>query len=120
MTDIRIKRGQALIFTDVCANADGSAFDLTQVTLAGMVRDSRDNLLGVLTFTMGVPGTYQAVCLNTILWPEGMHKVDIAFASLASGNVVYSETMPVYVERAVSITMPDAPAPDPVTDGLGP
>lgn len=99
-------------------NADGTAFDLTQVTLAGVVRDSRDNLLGVLAFTPGAPGTYQASCLNTVLWPEGMHKVDIAFTSIASGCTVYSETTAVYVERAVSITMPDMPAPNPVTDGL--
>ncbi|GEM_PF-3286742 len=118
MTDIRIKRGQPLIFTDVCRNADGTAFDLTQVTLAGMVRDSRDNLLGALTFTNGATGTYTASCLDTTLWPEGMHKMDIAFASVTNGNVVYSETMPVYVERAVTILLPEAPAPDPVTDGL--
>ena len=44
--------------------------------------------------------------------------MDIAFASVTNGNVVYSETMPVYVERAVTILLPEAPAPDPVTDGL--
>ncbi len=118
MPDIRIKRGQPLIFTDVCANADGSAFDLTQVQLSGMIRDSRDNLLGVLSFTLGVPGTYTAICAVTAGWPEGMHKLDIAFSALASGYVVYSETMPVYVERAVTILSPDPAAPNPVTDGL--
>ncbi len=115
MPDIRIKRGQPLIFTDVCSNADGTAFDLTQVTVMGMVRDSRDNLLGQLTITTGVPGTYTAACLNTVEWPEGMHKVDIAFTSNATGLMVLSQTMPIYVERAVTFTMPDQPAPDPVT-----
>ena len=118
MPDIRIKRGQPLIFTDVCSNADGTAFDLTQVTLSGMVRDSRDNLLGTLSFTMGVPGTYTAQCLSTIQWPEGMQKVDIAFTSNVSGLVVFSETMAIYVDRAVTYAMPEQPAPDPVT-GVG-
>lgn len=118
MAAIRIKRGQPLIFTDVCTNADGTAFDLTQVTLSGMVRDSRDNLLGVLAFETGSAGTYTASCLSTIGWPEGMHKVDIAFTCNASGLLVLSETAPVYVDRAVTYTQPEQAPPDPVT-GVG-
>jgi hypothetical protein len=118
MTDLRIKRGQPLIFTDVCLNADGSAFDLTQVTLAGVVRDARDGLLGQLSFTPGAPGTYRAACLDTGRWPEGMHKVDIMFTGVANGFAIFSETVPIYVERSVSNLLPEAPAPNPVTDGL--
>ncbi|MDA8049951.1 MAG: hypothetical protein M0002_08095 [Rhodospirillales bacterium] len=112
MTDIRIKRGTALQLTMVFANADGSAFDLTQVALSGDVRDSRDNLVGELTFTLGAPGVATVTVADTSTWPLGLLRADVAIVS--AGWQTLSETIPIYVDRPVTWALPDPAAPNPV------
>jgi hypothetical protein len=114
MTDIVIKRGSALVLTCVFANADGSAFDLTTISVSGEVRDPRDALVAMLEVLPGeTAGVATITVADTSGWPEGLLKADLMMVS--AGLPTASKTFSIRVLGAVSYTLPAQPAYDPVT-----
>lgn len=112
MTDVRVKRGMSLQLTLSFANADGSPYDLTQAALSGMVRDSRDELVATLAFALGAAGVATATAADTSAWPLGLLRADVMIS--VGGLAVISQTIPIYVDRPVTWTVPPQPPPDPV------
>lgn len=113
MADIRIKRGTSLSLMLAFANADGSAFDVSTVTLSGTVRDSRETLVAVLTpVPTGVPGQASILVSNTTSWPEGLLRAD--FFVVAANTQAISQSFGIKVERGVTQLSPEPPAYNPV------
>ncbi|MHB1305287.1 MAG: hypothetical protein ACYCZB_17790 [Acidiphilium sp.] len=107
--DIRIKRGATLSLTATFANADGTAFDLTKVTLSGSVADARGNLIAPLAVVAGAtPGMATIAVGSTAAWPEGLLEADIVVT--APAGVAISQSFGIRVERPVTQLAPD-PAP---------
>lgn len=114
MPDVRIKRGMPLSLNITFANADGTAFDLTGLTLGGTVRDARDNFVASLAPAAStVTGAASVMVQDTAAWPEGMLRADIVVTA-ADGSDAISEPFAIRVEKPVTQLSPE-PAPyDPV------
>ena len=114
MTDIRIKRGSSLSLALTFANADGTAFDLSIVTVSGTVRDPRNVLVASLGLVLGAtPGTATITVVDTSGWPQGLLKADLF---ISDGTVqTLCETFGITVTPAVTYTLPPGANYDPVT-----
>lgn len=120
MTDVRIKRGMPLSLNVVFANADGSAFDLTTVTLGGSVRDARDNLVAVLDpQASSIAGAASVFVPSTAAWPTGLLRGDIVVTD-PDGTASISEAFGIRVERPVTELSPPGASYDPVGPGAPP
>lgn len=115
MTTARIKRGQALQLTLAFANADGSAFDLTTVTIWGEVRDPRGALIAQLALIpSGTPGVATIAVANTGAWPVGLLAADLMI--LNAGMPTPTESFGIEVRQAITSTTAPGVSFDPVTD----
>jgi hypothetical protein len=110
MADIRIKRGATLSLTLLFTNSDGTAFDLTTVTMTASVADPRGNLITPLTIApvAGSTGVATITVLSTATWPEGLMQADIVLSNTAGTSI--TQSFGIRVERPVTQLAPD-PAP---------
>jgi hypothetical protein len=114
MTDIKIKRGSSLSLTLAVANADGSAFDLSTVSVAGSVRDPRGNFVAALSVTLGSSlGVATVSVANTTNWPLGNLTADLLF--VAAGQQVISQSFAIRVERGATWLSADPGSYNPIT-----
>ena len=101
MSEVRIKRGEALRLMFTITDDNGVPIDLSIVMLAAQVRAPNDDLVATLpilvTDTMGI-ATVQVA--DTTRWPLGLLRSDIKL--LTGGLPVLSETFGIHVNRAVT------------------
>lgn len=117
MTSIRIKRGMPLSLSISFENADGTAFDLSAVTLGGSVRDNRGHLVAALSPQITTQaGVASVLVASTASWPEGLLQADITVQA-ADGTVAISDAVAVKVERPVTELSPAPAMYDPVAPG---
>ena len=71
MRNFEVKRGAALVLTLSATQADGTASDLTALTVRGMVRDGRNNLVDQLALVPSAStlGTGTITVPDTTSWP---------------------------------------------------
>lgn len=114
MRNLSLKRGSAFIIDLVATNADGTAFDLTSVTLSGQIRDPRSNLIDDMNFVLGtVSGTANVTIANTEGWPEDLLQADIL---ITDGTLAtHSETFGIEVREPVTASLPAPADYNPVT-----
>ena len=118
MTQISIKRGQALQLTLAFANADGTAFDLTSVVIWGEVRDPRGVLVWQLTLEpTGTPGMATITVADTSKSPVGLLAADLLIWN--AGLPTPTESFGILVRQAVTYTRPAGALYDPVTGAGG-
>lgn len=110
-----IKRGSPLGISLTFANADGSAFALGGVTIAGELRDVRGVLVAELEVVpTSVPGMATITCVDTDGWPLGMLAGDL---KIDDGVLpVITQSFGVNVKSAVTQTQPAQPGYNPVVD----
>ncbi len=115
MRNFEVKRGAALQLTFTAANADGSAFDLTTVTVRCDVRDARDVLVAQLelALTAGTPGTGTFTVPDTTSWPLGLLKADIWISDGVLPAI--TRTYGINVLPSVTYSLPAAAPYNPVT-----
>jgi hypothetical protein len=100
-SQIIIKRGAALSLAMAFTNADGSAIDLTTVTLTAQVRDPQDDLVETLPLVnSSIQGTATCVVADTTQWPLGLLRCDIRVVQ--DGVPTFSETFGILVVRQVT------------------
>ncbi len=110
MSDIRIKRGASLSLNIGFANADGTPTALSGLTLTAMVRDAEETLVATLTpAPTGTPGQATIYVRDTSAWPQGLLRMDV-MAVIPGGAQSISETVGIYVDDAITQTLPP-PAP---------
>jgi hypothetical protein len=99
--DVCIKVGDTLLMTWTFQNDDGSAVDLTSVTLASQVRDPLGNLVATLApVKAATPLNVATVQQPTVGWPVGLLRCDVSVTSSAGTQL--SETFGIRVNRAVT------------------
>lgn len=115
MRNFEVKRGAALQITLTATKADGTAFDLTTVSIKGTVRDSRDVLVAQLTADLitGTPGAATITVADTTAWPIGLLKADLWISDGALPAI--TRTFGINVLPAVTYTLPAEAPYDPVT-----
>ncbi len=114
MSDIKITRGSSLSLTLAVANADGSAFDLSSVSVAGSVRDPRGNFIAALTVTPGAAmGVATVSVANTTNWPLGLLTADLLF--VAPGAQAISQSFSIRLERGATWLSPEPGSYNPIT-----
>lgn len=112
---IRIKRGATLSLTLACANADGSAYPLSGVTLLAHVRDAEGVLVATLTpAATSTAGQAQIYVQDTSAWPEGLLRMDV-LVQPTGGPQSLSQTIGIYVDHAITQLLPAQAPYDPVT-----
>lgn len=111
---IRIKRGATLSLT-VAFASQGEAFPLTGVTLNAQLRDAEFNLVATLEVKPAATAGQATIYVqDTSAWPEGLLRLDV-FAQAPGGPQTISETFGIFIERAVTQTMPEQAPYNPVT-----
>lgn len=115
MRNFEIKRGAALVLTLAATQADGTASDLTALTVRGMVRDGRDNLVDQLAVVASptAPGVATITVTDTTSWPLGLLKADLWVSDGVLPAI--TRTFGINVVPSVTYTDPADPAYNPVT-----
>lgn len=115
MRNIEVKRGAALVLTLAATQADGTASDLTALTVRGMVRDGRNALVDSLALVPSAttPGTGTIIVPDTTAWPLGLLKSDLWISDGVLPAI--TRTFGINVVASVTYTDPADPAYNPVT-----
>lgn len=115
MRNLQVKRGATFQVTLTAANADGSAFDLTQVTVKGTVRDGRDVLVAELDVALiaEAPGSATLQITDTSSWPLGLLKADLWISDGEQQTI--TSTFGINVLPSVTYTTPAEAPYNPVT-----
>lgn len=114
MRNFEIKRGAALQLTLAATKIDSTPFDLTTITVRGMVRDGRGVLIAQLVLVpSGTPGVGAITVPDTTAWPLGLLAADLW---LSDGVLpAITQTFGINVVPSVTYTDPADPPYDPVT-----
>lgn len=100
MTEIRIKRGEALSLS-VWVYSGEAPIDLGHVTLSAQVRTPDDTLVAVLTLVkQAVTGLATILVLDTTQWPLGRLRGDLRL--VIQGQASLTETFAIAVARQVT------------------
>ncbi len=115
MRNFDVKRGAALQLIVTAANADGSAFDLSTVTVMGEVRDARGVLVEQLAWvaTAGTPGTGTITVPDTTAWPLGLLMADLWISDGVLPAI--TRTFGINVVPSVTYSVPAQAPYNPVT-----
>ncbi len=115
MRNFEVKRGAALQITVTMANADGTAFDLSAVTVTGHVRDARNVLVAELSLepVSGTPGAGSITVQDTTSWPIGLLKADLYITDQQLPAI--TRTFGINVVPSVTYTDPAEAPYNPVT-----
>lgn len=113
--NLEVKRGAAFALTLVATQADGTASDLTALSVRGIVRDGRDVLVDnlVLVPSATVLGTGTITVPDTTGWPLGLLKSDLWVSDGVLPAI--TRTFGINVVPSVTYTDPADPAYNPVT-----
>jgi hypothetical protein len=101
MTDLTVKRGSSLQLMLALSHDDGSAADLSGMTLSSQVRDSHDRLVATLTVVPSGQLGVASILQPTADWPTGVLRIDFRISS-GDGVVLISDTKTILVEGAVT------------------
>lgn len=115
MRNFEVKRGAALQITVTMANADGTAFDISTLTVNGHVRDARNVLVDELSLVpvAGTPGAGTITVPDTTAWPLGLLKADLY---ITDGQLpAITRTFGINVVPSVTYTDPAEAPYNPVT-----
>jgi hypothetical protein len=97
---LTIKKGATLQLIIQAKNSDGSAMDLSGVTVTSQIRDRSDNLIDTLDLaTSEITGQLTAA-QDTATYPEGVLLCD--FKLVQNGVVLKSQTLQIKVEKRVT------------------
>ena len=99
---ISIKRGAALSLAVAATNSDGSAFDLTGLTISSWLRTAQGAVLCLLTVvvTNAAAGQFTVTAPGTSSWPIGMLVGDFRFTNVSGASL--SDTFTVSVNQEVT------------------
>lgn len=113
MRNFEVKRGAAFVLTLVATQADGSASDLTALTVRSFVRDGRNVLVDQLVLVPStMPGVGTFTVPDTTGWPIGLLKADLW---ISDGILpALTRTFGISVTASVTYTDPADPPYNPV------
>jgi hypothetical protein len=84
-------------------NDDGTAFDLTGVSVSAQVRTASLDVVATLTVVItGIRGQ-MSITQATDTWPPGRYLCDLKFVEAAAGIVLKSRTFAIVVARPVTV-----------------